>query len=88
MNFETVANIKSIEDIVEMLDKTNDTYEAIALKVRLNGDKISPQTICNWFNRKVKMPQLSKVMAVAHAYKFQVHIVRKANAPRTSQDRR
>ena len=88
MNFETVANIRSIEDIVEMLDKTNDTYEAIAHKVRLNGDKISPQTICNWFNRKVKMPQLSKVMAVAHAYKFQVHIVRKANAPRTSRDHR
>ena len=71
-----VCTIQTIDDIVTLLDATGLTYEGIAQRVIENGGKISPNTICNWFNRKVAMPQLSKLLQVTNAFEFQIRVVR------------
>lgn len=73
-----IYKIDDLHDIVEMLENTQLTYKGIAEHVRMKGGKLSHQTVCNWFNHKVKMPQMGKVLDVARAFNYSVEM-RKSN---------
>lgn len=73
---KVLAELRDIEAVVSMLDATGLTYPEIAQRVKDRGGKITPTTISNWFNRKVQMPQLAKIIAVAHAFDFKLLIVK------------
>lgn len=71
-----ICTIQSIDDIVELLDSTGMTYEEIAKQVQECGGKLSKGTVANWFNRKVKMPQLNKLLEVTNAFDYQIRVVK------------
>lgn len=71
-----ICTIQTIDDIVELLDSTGLTYEGIAAHVQECGGKLSKGTVANWFARKVKMPQLSKLLEVTNAFNYQIRVVK------------